>query len=174
MSLRTDPLSSWSAFGDRRVFAVKVFVVLCTVALMATVLYCILRRAPMVAAAPLTGATEAKTLPPHEPELLVNEYVLGDRWVVQAVVPGVKPSFSIGYEPNTRRLVLSISSVPIQNTDDEKIRYNRQEWQPGAFMRTIPLPEGVSSPDSTFKDGILTLSFPHHAMAETNRSHQAP
>lgn len=170
MSSHNDQSSFWNALGDRRLFVLKFFVILTAVFAVGVLLFCLWRRDSLSAAPPSSppaSTAAVKTPPSREPELLVNQSLYEDRYVVEAVVPGVDPEVRVGCDPLTRRSMLTISWSPQARPDlDGKQRYSRREWQPSAFSRTLPLPDGVSTPDAVLKDGILTLSFPRSPSVE--------
>jgi HSP20 family molecular chaperone IbpA len=151
--------------GDRRLWAVRVFVLLTAVVLVAAlVVFFALRRHPATAsaAAPQPLVPLAPEVPgaPAEAEPRLNQYLFADRFVVEAVVPGANPEVRISHDPLTRRNVLTLSWTPPARPAEDQALSTWREWELKGFRRTVVLPPDVSTPTRASRDGILTLTFP--------------
>jgi len=64
---------------------------------------------------------------------------------------------------------LAISGERKSETEEKKDRFYRCEREYGSFYRSVPLPEGAKLDDvkATFKDGVLEVSVPLPAAAES-------
>jgi HSP20 family protein len=64
---------------------------------------------------------------------------------------------------------LAISGERKRETEEKKEHFYRSEREYGRFYRAVPLPEGVKLEDvkATFTDGVLEVSVPLPAKAET-------
>lgn len=82
-----------------------------------------------------------------------------DRLVVRADVPGIKPE-EIKIEVRGGYLAVSGKHEETEEANDEK--YVRRERRPGAFSRTIALPDGVEAEKIEAKthDGVLEVTVP--------------
>jgi HSP20 family molecular chaperone IbpA len=167
MNPRTDQPVLRTRPGDRRLVAVRAFVLVAIVLMAAAAVLVVLAlRRPQSAPAspsPAKPVTAEGTPPPPPPasEPRINEYVSRNSWVVEVVSPGCKPEFRVDYSPLTRRPELIVSWSPTEGTSaDDGRRYSRREYRPVAYTRTVILPEGVTTPVATWINGILTLTFP--------------
>jgi HSP20 family molecular chaperone IbpA len=169
MNPRTDPPVPRAIPGDRRLVAVRAFVLVAVVLVVAaTVLLVLALRRPQAAPTPSPAAVpaESKTPAQPEPDPRINEYTCGNCWVVEVVAPWHKPDHHVAYNPHTRRPELIVSWTPPEGSSaDAGKRYCRTECRPVAYTRTVVLPEGVSTPADSYKNGILTLSFPCPVLA---------
>ena len=78
-------------------------------------------------------------------------------------VPGYQKSdFNLAVEDRT----LTLSTAP--KTDEDKVKYNRREFNYGAFNRSFKLPKTANNEtiNATYKNGILKLSIPKLEEAE--------
>jgi len=100
--------------------------------------------------APAWGAAEM---------LPVDVYETGDRLIVKAAVPGVKPE---EIDVTVTGDLLTIKGEFKQEEKVEKGSYLRQERRYGNFCRQVGLPAGVNADKTkaTFEDGVLTLEMP--------------
>lgn len=64
---------------------------------------------------------------------------------------------------------LAISGERKRETEEKKEHFYRSEREYGSFYRAVPLPEGAKLEDvkATFADGVLEVSVPLPAKAET-------
>jgi HSP20 family protein len=92
----------------------------------------------------------------------------GDKLVVRADVPGVKPE-QIKIEVHEGYLTLSGEHE--ETKEDKEKDYVRRERRYGAFARSIPLPDGVEAKKIKAKthDGVIevTIPLPKAAAKET-------
>jgi HSP20 family protein len=98
------------------------------------------------------------------PEIDVFEQ--GNRLITKIDLPGmkkedVKVEVTDGY--------LAISGERKAEAEEKKEQFYRCERQYGSFYRAVPLPEGVKFENvkATFADGVLEVSVPLPAKAET-------
>lgn len=91
--------------------------------------------------------------------LPVDMYETGDRVVVKATVPGIKPE---DLEVTITGDLLTIKGEFKSEEKTEKRNYLRQERRFGSFCRQVGLPAGVDSNNAhaTFEHGVLTLELP--------------
>jgi HSP20 family protein len=92
----------------------------------------------------------------------VEQYVDDDKYVVRAELPGFDPEKEIQVSVDHGHLV-----VHAHRTQEEH-GSGRSEFHYGAFSRTLPLPEGVSSDEisASYKHGILEVTMPAVAAAK--------
>jgi HSP20 family molecular chaperone IbpA len=162
---RPDELTPRRPPGDRRLWAVRLFVLLTGVVLVgALVVFFALRRHPATAssAAPQPLVPQGPEAPgtPAEAEPRLNQYLFADRFVVEAIVPGANPEVRISYDAATRRNVLTFSWTPPTRPAEDPAHSVWCEWELKGFRRTVVLPPDVSTPARASRDGILTLTFP--------------
>lgn len=89
----------------------------------------------------------------------VDVYASDDEFVVQAILPGIKPE---DVEITVEGTTLTISGDTTVTAEDKEGSLLLQEIRRGRFMRTLSLPAGLE-PDkakATFEDGVLTLRIP--------------
>jgi HSP20 family protein len=89
----------------------------------------------------------------------VDVYTSDDEFVVQAILPGIKPE---DVEITVEGTTLTISGDTTVTAEDKEGSLLLQEIRRGRFMRTLSLPAGLE-PDkakATFEDGVLTLRIP--------------
>jgi HSP20 family protein len=89
--------------------------------------------------------------------------------VIRAELPGVDPERDIDITVQNGTLV--IRGERKQERRDKDDRYYRAETFYGAFMRTVPLPEGVNPSDirATYENGILEVVVPKAATAPSKK-----
>src|SRR5258708_3674830 len=102
-----------STAKDRRLFQIKIALgVVGALFLLSITLFFV--RASRAAPAP--GAVTVPKEPAPRPlslmEPLVNEYILGGRYVLQILVPGVYPELEVDLGPVSRKTVLTITGTP--------------------------------------------------------------
>lgn len=89
----------------------------------------------------------------------VDVYTSDDEFVVQAILPGIKPE---DVEITVEGTTLTISGDTTVTAEGKEGSLLLQEIRRGRFMRTLSLPAGLE-PDkakATFEDGVLTLRIP--------------
>jgi HSP20 family protein len=89
----------------------------------------------------------------------VDVYASDDEFVVQAILPGIKPE---DVEITVEGTTLTISGDTTVTAEGKEGSLLLQEIRRGRFMRTLSLPAGLE-PDkakATFEDGVLTLRIP--------------
>jgi HSP20 family protein len=90
------------------------------------------------------------------PELEVHQE--GNRWVVQADLPGLRRE-DVNVEVREDQLV--ISGERVQKNESNEGGYYRTERSYGSFTRAIPLPEGANleSASAKFEHGVLRIEL---------------
>lgn len=114
----------------------------------------------------LPQATGIAGSAPTAPRVDVQENA--DAYHLEAELPGLtEKDFTVNVEHN----VLTISSEQDKNEQREEDGYVIRERRAGAFRRSFSLPEGVDADgiSATFKDGLLTLTVPKSAKAQTRQ-----
>lgn len=82
-----------------------------------------------------------------------------DKIIIRADLPGMsRDDVNVEIEKG----MLKISGERREEHEEERDEYYRTERSYGSFLRTIPLPEGVSEDQTkaTFRDGVLEVSVP--------------
>jgi HSP20 family protein len=97
---------------------------------------------------------------PAEEMIRVDEYREQGTLVIRAELPGVDPDKDIELTVSDGML-----RIDAERHEEEKVEekgYMRRELRSGSFVRTLPLPEGVSETDvkATYEDGILEIRVP--------------
>lgn len=97
---------------------------------------------------------------PEEEMIRVDEYREDGALVIRAELPGIDPDKDIELTVSDGML-----HIEAERHEEEKVEekgYLRRELRTGSFMRTLPLPEGVSEHDveASYKDGILSIRIP--------------
>ena len=97
--------------------------------------------------------------PRVEAGLSVDIYEKEDALVVKATVPGIKAE---ELDITIAGDVLNIKGETKKEETVKEEHYHRRELRYGSFCRSVRLPIEVQTDkaDATFKDGILTLTFP--------------
>jgi HSP20 family protein len=83
----------------------------------------------------------------------------GDRLVVRADVPGIKPEeITIQFADDT----LTLSGEHTEHKEEKEGDYVRRERRYGAFSRVLPLPQGVDAKKikARTQDGVLQVEIP--------------
>lgn len=90
----------------------------------------------------------------------VDEFRENGNLVVRAELPGIDPDKDV--ELSISEGMLVIEAHRREEDKQEERGYVRRELRYGSFMRTLPLPEGVTEKDvrATYKDGILEIKVP--------------
>lgn len=90
----------------------------------------------------------------------VDEFQEGNELVVKAELPGIDPDKDVELTVSDGLLRIEAERREEQKTEDRG--YLRQELTVGSFVRTLPLPTGVSETNvkATYKDGILEVRVP--------------
>lgn len=89
----------------------------------------------------------------------VDVFERGNQLVIRADLPGLSRE-DVTIEAQDGALV--ISGERQQDQEQNQEGYYRSERSYGAFLRTIPLPQGVNAADAkaTFRDGVLEVTLP--------------
>jgi len=97
----------------------------------------------------------AAFLPPFLPDIKVEQFVEGDRFVVRAELPGFNPDKQI--DITVINGFLKIHAERVEHIPERA----HSEFRYGAFARTIPLPAGTveESAAARYHDGILEITF---------------
>jgi HSP20 family protein len=92
--------------------------------------------------------------------LRVEEFREGDELVVRAELPGVDPERDV--ELTVTNGVLRIRAERQEKSEQKDKDWYRSEFRYGAFVRDVPLPDGISQDDikANYKDGILEVRVP--------------
>jgi HSP20 family protein len=87
---------------------------------------------------------------------------LGDRYVLHADIPGVKPE---DIEISMDRGVLTVRGERKHASEESGKGYHRRERQQGVFMRRFSLPDTVDAEGitATSNDGVLEITLPKTA-----------
>ena len=91
-----------------------------------------------------------------------------DAYHLEAELPGLtEKDFTINVEHN----LLTIASEQERNEEREENGYVIRERRSGAFRRSFSLPQDVAADEisATFKDGLLTVTVPKAAKAQTRQ-----
>ena len=90
----------------------------------------------------------------------VEEYREDGHLVVRAELPGLDPAKDV--DVTVVNGALHIKAERREENKTEKKGYTHRELRYGAFTRTLPLPEGVSTADVTagYRNGILEVRLP--------------
>jgi HSP20 family protein len=101
---------------------------------------------------------------PAKEMIRVDEFRENGTLVIRAELPGIDPDKDVELT-----VVNGMLRIDAERREEEKVEekgYLRHELRRGSFMRTLPLPEGVSETDvkASYKDGILEIRVP---VAET-------
>ena len=91
-----------------------------------------------------------------------------DNIVVRASVPGASPeNIDVSIDDG----VLTIQARSREEAEREEGSYLIRERRSGAFRRSLRLPESVDSEkaESSYKDGVLTISLPKHEARKAKR-----
>jgi HSP20 family protein len=92
--------------------------------------------------------------------LRVEEFREGDELVIRAELPGVDPERDV--ELTVTNGVLRIRAERQEKSEQKDKDWYRSEFRYGAFVRDVPLPDGISQDDikANYKDGILEVRVP--------------
>jgi HSP20 family protein len=96
----------------------------------------------------------------HAETIRVDEFHDNGNLVIRAELPGLDPEKDV--EVTVADGLLHIEAHRREVESKQEKGYARREMRYGSFMRTLPLPEGVSGSDVTagYKDGILEIKVP--------------
>ncbi len=99
---------------------------------------------------------------------LVNVYDDGERFVVEALAPGVDPT---KLDVTIVRNTLTISGEKTRSAEVADERVHRTERAAGRFLRTVDLPAEVESGQvsAEYKNGLLVLTMPRAEAAQPRR-----
>jgi HSP20 family protein len=97
--------------------------------------------------------------------LPLDVYETSDDIVVRAVVPGVAPD---GIDIQFQAGVLTLRAKTDETTIPEGATWLIQEVTPGEYVRQITLPRSIDAEkaQTTFENGVLTLTLPKTADAK--------
>jgi HSP20 family protein len=97
--------------------------------------------------------------------LKVDEFEENGELVIRAEMPGVDPDKDVTVTVDNG--MLHLSATHREEKEVEERGYFRRELRSGTYMRTLPLPEGVTDADikPTFTNGILEIRVPAPEMA---------
>lgn len=89
----------------------------------------------------------------------INLYDAGDRYVLSAQVPGMRPE-DLDLSITGETLTMKGERKRLEGVSDES--YRRQERQFGRWSRTVSLPDRVDSSQvsASFAKGVLTVTLP--------------
>ncbi|MCK4746049.1 MAG: Hsp20/alpha crystallin family protein [Bacteroidales bacterium] len=94
-----------------------------------------------------------------------------DEYTIEVAAPGLeKKDFKIDLENDC----LTISSVRVDNTEDNQDQYTRREFRYNGFSRSFTLPEGVDADNVTasHKNGVLSVNIPKKEEAKAKPARQ--
>jgi HSP20 family protein len=96
----------------------------------------------------------------------IDVFEKDNRLVTKIDLPGMKKE-DVKVEVTDGQL--AISGERKRETEEKKEHFYRSEREYGSFYRAVPLPEGAKLEDvkATFTDGVLEVSVPLLAKAET-------
>lgn len=95
-----------------------------------------------------------------EDMIRVDEFREDGNLVIRAELPGIDPEKDV--ELTVSEGMLHIEAERHEEETAEGKGWVRHELRSGSFMRTLPLPEGVTESDvvASYKDGILEIRIP--------------
>ena len=100
----------------------------------------------------------------RSPHIRVEDFVEDGTYVLRAEIPGIDPDKDVELTIEHGRLIIR------GERREEKKDKNLQEFQYGAFARSLPLPSGLTASEiqATYTDGVLEVRVPvSKAGAET-------
>ncbi len=103
--------------------------------------------------------------PTATPRVRVEDYVDGDVYVLRAEIPGIDPAKDVEVE-----VVDGVLTISGERREEKKTK-SRQEFQYGAFSRSVTLPQGADEDDvsATYVDGVLEVRVPISKPAQKSR-----
>jgi HSP20 family protein len=120
------------------------------------------------------SAIEVETAEPAAPAVTTAFGRFDERWedgelVIQVELPGIDPDKDL--ELAVADGLLHIEAHHREDTTTEEGGYVWREIRHGSFVRTLPLPAGVSEADvkATYKDGNLAVRVPAPAPQPTTK-----
>lgn len=92
----------------------------------------------------------------HTPRLRLEDFVEDGTYVLRAEMPGIDPDKDVEVTIEQGRLLIH------GERREEKRDKNHQEFQYGAFSRTVPVPWGLdpSEIQASYVDGVLEVRVP--------------
>lgn len=99
---------------------------------------------------------------------MVNTYVKGDTYCVEAEIPGVdKKDLDVRVDGN----MLTIRGERKMSRETKEEEYLLKESEYGSFLRRLTLPEGVSAENvhASYDNGILKITMPMEKKAIVGR-----
>ncbi len=104
----------------------------------------------------------------------VEEFTEDSTLVVRAELPGIDPEHDV--DITLSEGTLAISAQRSEETKGEGRHFHRRELRYGAFVRRIPLPEGIDEEHvaATYHDGILEVRVPMPAESAPEPARHVP
>jgi HSP20 family protein len=99
---------------------------------------------------------------------VVNAYMKGDRYCIEAEIPGVeRKDLDVHVEGN----VLTIRGERKLSRETKEEEYFMRESEYGTFLRRLSLPEGVNTENvhASYDNGILRITLPVEKKAIAGR-----
>jgi HSP20 family protein len=92
----------------------------------------------------------------HTPHVRVEDYIENGTYVLRAEMPGIDPDKDVELTIEHGQLIIR------GERREEKQDKNRQEFQYGAFSRSVPLPADLTPAEiqATYIDGVLEVRVP--------------
>jgi len=105
------------------------------------------------------GASPSGQSSPGNAMLPVDILEKGDRFIVKAAVPGIKPE---DLDIQIENEVLTISGELKQAAEEQDAKVYRREYTYGAFSRSIRLPRNLNleAVEADFDNGFVTITLP--------------
>jgi HSP20 family protein len=101
----------------------------------------------------------------QSPWPLIEAFRVGDKFVVQADLPGMQAD-DVVVELTETDLIISGERVPSARADSQTYQ---QERSFGPFRRRVPLPDGVrpETVRATVENGVLSIEFEKNGKSES-------
>ena len=92
----------------------------------------------------------------YTPQVRVEDFIENGTYVLRAEMPGIDPDKDVELTIEHGQLIIR------GERREEKKDKNRQEFQYGAFSRSVPLPADLKPTEiqATYKDGVLEVRVP--------------
>jgi HSP20 family protein len=97
---------------------------------------------------------------PTDQVIRVDEFRENGTLVIRAEMPGMDPDKDVSVTMSDGMLQIKAERHEEEETEDRG--YMRRELRYGSFVRTLPLPEGMSESDvkATYTNGMLEIRVP--------------